>query len=563
MLPLIRWAQETKTGDIEEQNQFNIKWFARIWHMICADAHLCGGRRCPDFNACFLQNARMRAFGSHIVVINHALFFSELCADSSFLGSIGSIVFDEAHHIESCGHKHLRVEADSNRFSQYIDTMAQVEKELKRHPSDNAGTGQEDLKSTIKLIRAGISGFTQECNAWVTDQNPSSDEYQMKYPQILFSTFASYIALAKAFSDAQQIFDRLLQSIPQENDTNSPMQQLKASLHLLTDRTSQLKADLEYLSSAALEDHVFWMEGNRKKGWIKLCGVPLDIGTILSKQWENNTGACIFTSATLAVSRSLDYFMQKTGLTQSNREKTRAETFESPFNPGQTFNAAIQNIPEPDSLEFPAGIATAIAALMKAFGKNILVLFTSNAMLESVYTLCRNNPDLSNATLLAQGITGPRSTVLDEFKNSERSVLFGADSFWEGIDVPGKACEIVIIPRLPFQVPTHPLTKAISEKISSQNGESFFSYSVPEAIIKFRQGTGRLIRSSLDRGVMLVMDKRILTKNYGKKFSKSLKGELNVFDTIDDMLVSVKNFFDGSYTYDNKKITYIPFEELQ
>jgi Rad3-related DNA helicase len=149
--------------------------------------------------------------------------------------------------------------------------------------------------------------------------------------------------------------------------------------------------------------------------------------------------------------------------------------------------------------------------------------------------------------------------VLDEFKNSDCAVLLGADSFWEGIDVPGKSCEIVLIPRLPFQVPTHPLTKALSQKTEHEMGESFFSFAVPEAIIRFRQGIGRLIRTPQDRGALVILDNRILTKNYGKRFRDSLDGEVLPFLSTDELVVALKDFF--SFGQNHSSLTSVPFED--
>jgi predicted DnaQ family exonuclease/DinG family helicase len=475
MLPLIRWALETKTGDIEEQNQFNIKWFSRIWRMICADAHLCEGKRCSEFNSCFLQNARQQALNSHIVVINHALFFSELCSQSSFLGPMGAIVFDEAHHLESCGHRHLRVEIDTNRCTQFLDSMAQIEKELRKFPqrfSPEIAPG--DIKSTLKRLRQGVHDFLDDCNLWVENQRPAENEYQLAYPAAVFSQMTSYANLLNIVSETQHLLHQLQQAHETTQESQPDERSIRPQLRLLADKTSQLKADLEYVSGALVDDHVFWIEGNLKKGWIKLCGVPLDIGSILSGLWEHTTSGCVFTSATLAVSRSLDYFKQKVGISGPNEAKTRSEIFKSPFSPHQAFRAAMRSSPDADAPEYPGYIASIVAALMSKFNKNILVLFTSNVMLESVYTQCKQLQDLNESNLLAQGITGTRQTILDEFKQSKRCVLLGADSFWEGIDAPGKACEFVIIPRLPFQVPTHPLTKAIAQNIERQAGESFF-----------------------------------------------------------------------------------------
>ena len=217
------------------------------------------------------------------------------------------------------------------------------------------------------------------------------------------------------------------------------------------------------------------------------------------------------------------------------------------------------NAPACDAPEFPDYVATVISALMAEFNKNILVLFTAHAMLNAVHARCKDLLTMNGCTLLAQGVTGNRQAMLDEFKSSGRAVLLGADSFWEGIDVPGKACEIVIIPRLPFQVPTHPLTRALSRKMENESGDSFFSYTVPEAIIKFRQGTGRLIRSREDRGALIVLDNRILTKNYGKRFRASLEGEMQSFSTIDELLPALKNFFANGQK--PSPIAYVPFEE--
>jgi Rad3-related DNA helicase len=171
-------------------------------------------------------------------------------------------------------------------------------------------------------------------------------------------------------------------------------------------------------------------------------------------------------------------------------------------------------------------------------------------------------PFSSSCTVLGQGISGTRQSILDEFKASRPCVLLGADSFWEGIDMPGTACEIVVITRLPFQIPTHPLTKAIAERVQKQTGESFFSFSVPEAVIKFRQGIGRLIRDRKDRGALLVLDNRIIAKNYGKRFSESLDGEMKSFKTLEDLLVDLRLFFIGENLPEPSSFHYVPFEEI-
>ena len=183
-------------------------------------------------------------------------------------------------------------------------------------------------------------------------------------------------------------------------------------------------------------------------------------------------------------------------------------------------------------------------------------------MLNGVFEQLKLRSDISQSKLLAQGFSGTRNSMLDQFRLSSRMILLGTDSFWEGIDVPGEACEIVVIPRLPFPVPTHPLTQAIAKKTEEVNGESFFSFSIPEAVIKFRQGAGRLIRSTTDRGALIVLDSRIITKGYGKQFSRSLDGEFRCFETCDDMIEQVSNFFFNPDNEPGSNVTYVPLEEI-
>jgi Rad3-related DNA helicase len=183
-------------------------------------------------------------------------------------------------------------------------------------------------------------------------------------------------------------------------------------------------------------------------------------------------------------------------------------------------------------------------------------------MLNTVYELLRSNSCIERTKLLAQGTSGNRRNILEQFKLNEKMILLGTDSFWEGIDVPGEACEIVIIPRLPFPVPTHPLTVAISKRMEQIHGESFFSYSIPEAVIKYRQGAGRLIRTTQDRGALIVLDNRIINKGYGKQFVRSLDGDFKKFEDIPSMINTIKDFFEADPDDLVSTISYVPLEDV-
>jgi Rad3-related DNA helicase len=239
------------------------------------------------------------------------------------------------------------------------------------------------------------------------------------------------------------------------------------------------------------------------------------------------------------------------------------------------FFGAFRSCPEPDHPAFAQFAADVIAGIHSNFGKNILVLFTSNAMLNNVYSQLKSRADVDRNNLLAQGVGGNnnRNSMLEQFKAQSGMILLGTDSFWEGVDAPGEACEAVVIPRLPFPVPSHPLTQALGRRMEEIYGNSFFSYSVPEAVIKFRQGAGRLIRSANDRGALIVLDNRIIVKGYGKQFVQAVGNPVNVFDDIDKMVGVMRGFFElqprqntdserESESDNVSDVKYVPFEDL-
>ncbi len=534
------------------------RWYSRVWRSISSEAHFCEGRRCKEYACCFLQQARQRALGSHIVVINHALFYSEICAESSFLGKIGPIVFDEAHHIEECGHRFLRTEADSNRLGAFLDTITNLEKEIaKAGEGRDAPFTEKEFKPLVKRLRAEVKAFLDFGLAWARSKTPPSPEFQLDMGPDVFSQSGAAASLDSALADLQDCLRRYGQLCETE-----ACSELVKSLHgeILSagDTASQLRADLSYLCAAGTDDHVFWAEGNLAKGWIKLLGVPLDIGAILASIWEKNAAGMVFTSATLSVCGSMEYFERKAGLLANPAVKTAAEVFESPFVASQAVRCGVRSAPAVESPDYPAYAAGAITEMLAAFDKNILALFTSNAMLAAVYERLRQQVSKNDCTILAQGFSGNRQAILDEFRHTRRAVLLGADSFWEGIDVPGKACEIVVIARLPFPVPTHPLTRALCRKCEEETGESFMAYSVPEAIIRFRQGTGRLIRSHSDRGALVVLDNRMFTKGYGARFASCLDGGFEQCADLPDLLRRMRAFFANETA---PALTYVPYED--
>jgi ATP-dependent DNA helicase DinG len=563
VLPLVVWSHSTETGDIEEQNQFNPRWFSKIWNLISAEHHECGGRRCPQFSTCFFQRARNRALGSHIVIINHALFFSDICSESSFLGAAGPIIFDEAHHLESSGHRFLRVEIDTNRINLFTEIINNLVIRLGTLKDEKKIYERgKTLRTSLKRFRKISGEFLATLTAWAKEHHPQTPDYQLTCREEQFAALPATGAFTQGILDINDDLIDCKHAIKGHPDAEE-FESYELETQACIERASQLKADAAYLIAAKTEEHVFWVEGNHGKGWSKLCGVPLDVGALLSEIWELMQGAVIFTSATLSIAESFDYFKRTTGVA-FHEERTTADLFKSPFSGRQTIAGAVRQSPLPDAPDFPDFVGRTIIKLHTAYSKNILVLFTANSMLSAVYTLLRDHSSIAKQQLLSQGSGGSRQILLEEFKKGSGMILLGTDSFWEGIDVPGEACEIVVIPRLPFPVPSHPLTQAIAQRMQQKTGESFFSYSVPEAVIKFRQGAGRLIRSASDRGALMVLDNRIVTKGYGRQFIRSLDTPVTAFETAEDFISSITAFFasDNTGGGDVAETTYVPLEDV-
>ncbi len=543
-LPLIKWAEETMSGDVEEQNSFNRRWHARVWGMINAEHHGCRGRACRDFSKCFLQNARQKAMGSHVVVINHALFFSEICSGASFLGIEGPVIFDEAHHIQESGHRHLRVEIDSNRFRTFIELLDGFKKHLEKYLLKNEKA--DDFKAYTKLLtrfRKYTGSFTDELVEWAKNAQENIDEndkmFLVGYRDEPFQGFSSLAGLNIVIKDLLDYLNDFVRGLEEDE------QFLDSEGALCLKKCSQLRADLEYLVMGSTEDHVFWLEGGIKRKWAKLCGVPLDVGGLLADIWKESRGAVLFTSATMTVSGKFEYFCRNVGLDLLDEGKVVSQIYESPFESNQMMRCSLGGDHDPSDPGYPEYIADSLAEMMRSLKKNMLVLFTSDSMLKTVHSLLEKSDKLPDETiLLAQDISGNRTSLLEAFRENRHAILLGSGSFWEGVDIPGEACEIVVIPRLPFTVPTHPLTKALAERVDEKYGNSFYNYSVPEAVIRFRQGAGRLIRRSTDRGALVVFDRRITTKNYGGKFIRSLGGPFTKAVDTDELIMRLSNFFE-------------------
>jgi ATP-dependent DNA helicase DinG len=543
VMPLITWADSTKTGDIEEQNSFNRNYFSQIWATISAEGKNCSG--CSHFNNCFMQNAKRKARASHIVVVNHALFYSDIIRGSDFIGDAGAIVIDEAHQLEKRGHQMLQVDLDSNKFKAYIDFIQQAVtttvNATKNENDEKFKDSMKELKKVLKKLRKQSESFMSELSNWlINNQNNSTDRngnmLTIPIEDRPFRGSSPLAGLRLAFDDIVDAINLVRQSGRSFLEDTISDEELKQS----SDSTTQMRADVNYLADANTEGDIFWLEGPKDQRWIKLVGTTLAVGDFLESFWKEFGRPVICTSATLSPKKELKYFAKRAGLTNLD---TVLKQYKTPFDSSRVKFIGTTFSPEPTDINYHIFVADRLEELRDKTGRNILVLFTNNSFLNKVYEELISREEGKKHRVFAQGISGNRAWIQKQMSEVKSAILLGSGSFWEGVDIPGEACEIVVIPKLPFPVPTHPLSKALADEAEKTGRNGFVDYFMPEALLAFRQGAGRLIRHTDDRGILLVLDNRMVNKGYGKQFIKTVESELVKPSNSNELLLEVESFF--------------------
>jgi predicted DnaQ family exonuclease/DinG family helicase len=553
MLPLILWVEETDTGDISECMGFNEKENRILWARLCSDALTCSGSRCPFFGDCFLMRKRREAQGSHVVLINHSLFFTNLKSDGTVLGHFARAVFDEAHSLVEIGRRHLGDEISHLAFSTALQKLHKKEGHgfgLLRYLGallKKADPGQSrPLLKTLDALQDDVAGLESDSVRFFREignalKKQKTEKLRYKAPlldivnikaRVLDAT--ALIARLKGLLDGLRAFD----------DPGEEIGGCVFDIAACIKEIEGLNAVLSALLKAQDDARVFWAEVPGNPLNLKLYGVPLEISDILGKKCFKDLEAAVLTSATLAVGGDLDYYCRKTGLAEHEPERTERMVLDTLFQfDRQLLFGALRSVQAPDHRDFPLDIAAALQALSARLKKRMLVLFTSRDMLKKVHAAA--SPAFLNmgVTLLAQDISGSGHMLLEEMKKRPGTVLLGTDTFWEGIDLPGDHLEVVVIARLPFSVPTDPIVAARAEQCEKNGESAFAAFYLPEAVIRFRQGIGRLIRRRDDFGAVVVLDGRLLGKSYGKIFIRSVEAPVVVYNDAPALYDGVEKWF--------------------
>ncbi|MDH3493922.1 MAG: ATP-dependent DNA helicase [Acidobacteriota bacterium] len=512
------WSKETDTGDRGELTHLPER--LPFWSRINAKSESCIGQKCPEFERCFITRMREKAEDADIIVVNHHLYFADLNVRGNDYGKVvpdyGSVVFDEAHQLEDIAADYFGFQVSSYQ----LDELARDAHEL---PIPDAVA-----VSGITRAIARITGFSDIFWSRFRHGRGKDGRFPVAKSEFVGESGGESqpTSLGEAYYHLDEGLERLEKAVLGFAEDIPEVESVVR-------RIRQVRFNLEFVVLQSEENYVYWLE--RRGRGIYLRASPIDVSGILRERLFENIETAVLTSATLSSGGSFDFIQSRLGI-------ENAETLLAPT----SFDFSAQSLiylpvrmPEPRSPEFAGMAAEEIVKLLEITGGRAFVLSTSYYSMNALFELVSSRV---NYPCFLQG-TMSMAGLLDRFKNTPNAVLFGTASFWQGVDVPGDQLSCVIIDKLPFSVPTDPLVAARTRFIDENGGRSFFEYSVPNAIIALKQGVGRLIRSTSDRGVMVLLDPRLKTKGYGADFLKSLPGAPITSDIND-----VVRFFESETT---------------
>jgi len=595
------WALQTEDGDLDNfagLGHANPAFLSKL----ASSGEECSGRACRYYKRCFMQQARLKALDADLIVANHSLVFADSQSGGTIFPPHAQMIFDEAHNLEEAATRHLSVEISTIRLLILLKRISRGREGrrggsievLKRHLDKGAITKDRKLldlldskidsvRTLIDRVRRSSAIFFDACENMLIKQSESvrfrcvpnldnpvvpdgqydaniplhrlkrqvfkngafvscpagHDEEMMQYCKNAFKQ-----SVAEVAANLQEMGDTLRQTMDGELSLFGDQAQ---NLESSAQRLREFAADLDFVIAATEPEYVFWVEpGGRKNRRVSFVAAPLSIAKMLNEIMYSTKDSCVFCSATLRVSGSFKYINRRLGFDQIEPHRFLESVAESPFNyltQCETYAAGFMPEPVGDGrVSYVDNLSSMMFELFVRTEGRALGLFTSYEMMNRVADLLEEPLREQGIRLLVHGKSGTRDQITRVFREGGKCALLGTHSFWEGVDVTGDALSCVVMARLPFAAVGDPMVEARCEQIQLAGGNAFRDFSLPQAVIRFRQGFGRLIRTVEDRGVVVIADPRIITKRYGSSFVKSLPCPIMKIQRPEDMLQRVVEF---------------------
>ncbi len=543
---VLTWFWRTQSGDREELGIASTSH--ELWRLVSSQGSLCGGPECPHFQgACYLRAVRNRAASAQLVVVNHSLLFSDLKAGNRVLPSYAQLVMDEAHNLEDAATGNLGREIGFREVKGWLDDLLRpfshrgkpgfftlmggeaAVSDLVAHLRRQAQKASLEFESFLQMLMDRAKGhrrlqsYGRETTCRLLRPELTDEPWQ--------HWFAAGEGLHETVSNlADGLLDLATLLEPAEEGEGGPVLRRRREEALRNGAFARdLSVDLQFFLDMNSENHVFWVS------WVgdppqhgRLYAAPIHLGEELVENLFSRVPSVVMTSATLSVGGTFDFIKERSGLERIPSELCNEASVNSPFDyRSQALLSVPTDFPDPATRGeggevFQQSVNDFVSELVTSSRDPTLVLFTSHRMLRRTHAYLREQ--MPSVPVLGQGVDGSRGQIIREFRRRRQGLLLGTSSFWEGVDLPGEELTCVVLVKLPFWPPTRPVVEARMEALEAEGKSSFYYYALPQAAIGFKQGFGRLIRSTRDVGAVVCLDNRIVSKNYGRFFVESLPG---------------------------------------